>query len=256
MNDVAHAPGVVARYPGVSQALLLGASGQLRNMASMGGNLCQRVRCAYFRDGESPCNKREPGTGCSALDGFNRGHAILGTSDQCIATHPSDVAVALVALDASVTTRGLNGERSIPVNDFFLAPGATPWVEHPLEHGEMITAIEVPGLGLAAQSTYTKYRDRESYEFALVSIFLALLVENGCVSAVRLALGGLGTTPWRARRAEQVLVGADATPETFAAAADAELAPAVTRPGNAFKVELAKRVMVRGLAEATGGGGR
>jgi xanthine dehydrogenase YagS FAD-binding subunit len=239
----------------MSRALLLGASEQLRNMASMGGNLCQRVRCAYFRDGESPCNKREPGTGCSALDGLNRGHAILGTSDHCIATHPSDVAVALVALDATVHTLGPSGARAIPVGDFFLLPGATPEREHPLEHGELIVAIEVPGLPLAARSTYTKYRDRASYEFALVSTFVAMRVDDGRVSTVRLALGGVGTRPWRARRAEQSLVGAPATREAFAAAADAELAPAVTRPGNAFKVELSKRAIVRGLIEAMSGSG-
>ncbi|MGH3168968.1 MAG: FAD binding domain-containing protein, partial [Trebonia sp.] len=166
MSDVARAAGVADRFPMVSQALVLGASAQLRNMASMGGNLCQRVRCGYFRDVAAPCNKRDPGTGCSALEGFHRGHAILGTSDQCIATHPSDVAVALVAPDAIVHTRGPAGERAIGIDDFFLLPGDTPEREHPLEHGELITAIEVPAAPVACRSVYLKFRDRQSYEFA------------------------------------------------------------------------------------------
>src|ERR1700744_778038 len=167
MSDVARASGVVQRFPVISQALLLGASAQLRNMASMGGNLCQRVRCSYFRDAASPCNKRDPGSGCAALGGFNRGHAILGTSDKCIATHPSDVAVALVALDAVVHTRGPGGERVIRIADFFLLPGDTPEREHPLEHGELITAVEVPAAPVARRSVYLKFLYRRSYEFAL-----------------------------------------------------------------------------------------
>src|SRR5216683_1355495 len=165
MSDVAQAAGVVARFPVISQALLLGASAQLRNMASLGGNLCQRVRCSYFRDAASPCNKRDPGSGCAALDGFNRAHAILGTSDKCIATHPSDVAVALVAMDAVVHTRGPGGERAILIDEFFLLPGDTPEREHPMEHGELIVAIEVPAAPPASRSVYLKVRDRESYEF-------------------------------------------------------------------------------------------
>ncbi len=256
MSDVARAASVQERYPGMSQALLLGASEQLRNMASMGGNLCQRVRCAYFRDGTSPCNKREPGSGCSALEGANRGHAILGTSEQCIATHPSDVAVALVALDAVVHTIGPDGARALAIDDFYLRPGDTPDKEHPLAHGELIVAIEVPDTPVAARSLYYKYRDRQSYEFALVSIFAAMRVENGMVAEVRLALGGVGTTPWRARQAEAQMLGAPATAESFTAAADAELRAAVTRPANAFKVEFAKRVIVRGLTDAMNGGAR
>src|SRR5712692_8280050 len=174
MSDVAQAAAVVQRFPVISQALLLGASAQLRNMASMGGNLCQRVRCSYFRDATSPCNKRDPGSGCAALTGFNRGHAILGTSGKCIASHPSDVAVALVALDAVVHTRGPGGERAIAVDDFFLLPGDTPEREHPLERGELITAIEVPATPMARRSVYLKVRDRESYEFALVSVAAAV----------------------------------------------------------------------------------
>ena len=176
MSDVARAPGVIERFPVISQALVLGASAQLRNMASMGGNLCQRVRCSYFRDPASPCNKRDPGTGCSALDGVNRGHAILGVSDHCIATHPSDVAVPLTALDAVVHTSGPGGERAIGIDDFFLLPGDTPQREHPLEHGELITAIEVPGAPVARRSVYLKFRDRQSYEFALASVAAAVRI--------------------------------------------------------------------------------
>jgi xanthine dehydrogenase YagS FAD-binding subunit len=240
----------------MSEALLLGASEQLRNMASMGGNLCQRTRCAYFRDGVSPCNKREPSTGCSALDGLNRGHAILGTSDHCIATHPSDVAVALVAFDATVHTTGPRGTRIIPIDDFYLLPGETPEIEHPLEHGELITAIDVPGLPLAGTSRYLKFRDRQSYEFALVSVLAAIQVENGSVVEVRLALGGVGTKPWRARRAESALVGGPATAEAFAAAAAEEMRAALPRRFNAFKVEFGERAIVRGLNTAMGGGER
>jgi len=250
MNDVARTPQVTERYPGISQALLLGASEQLRNMASMGGNLCQSVRCAYFRDGVSPCNKREPGTGCSALDGLNRGHAILGTSEHCIATHPSDVAVALVAFDAVVHTFGPSGTRTIPIDDFYLLPGDTPQIEHPLEHGELIASIEVPPVPVARRSLYLKFRDRQSYEFALVSVLAALHVQDGLVTDVRLALGGVGTKPWRARRAEALLIGEPANVESFAAGAAAELRSAVTREHSAFKKELAQRAIVRGLTQA------
>jgi xanthine dehydrogenase YagS FAD-binding subunit len=252
MSDVAQAPGVLQRFPVISQALLLGASAQLRNMASMGGNLCQRVRCSYFRDATSPCNKRDPGNGCAALDGFNRGHAILGTSNACIATHPSDVAVALVALDAVVHTRGPRGERAIPVDDFFLLPGDTPEREHPLEHGELIVAIEVPAAP-AGRSVYLKFRDRESYEFALVSVAAAVRTADGAVVDVRLALGGVGTKPWRARRAERSLLGRPAAEASFAEAAQEELAAAAPRPLNAFKVELARRAIVRALVTLTNG---
>jgi xanthine dehydrogenase YagS FAD-binding subunit len=253
MSDVARTPSVARAFPVISQALLLGASAQLRNMASMGGNLCQRVRCGYFRDATSPCNKRDPGSGCAALNGFNRGHAILGTSDWCIATHPSDVAVALVALDAVVHTRGPGGERAIGIDDFFLLPGDTPEVEHPLEHGELIVAIEVPAAPIARRSVYLKFRDRESYEFALVSVAAAARVEDGVIAGVRLALGGVGTKPWRARRAEQSLLGRPAQEASFAEAADQELAMATTRPLNAFKVEFARRAIVRALATVTNG---
>ena len=255
MSEVAEAPGVVEGFPVVAQALILGASAQLRHMASMGGNLLQRVRCSYFRDVSSLCNKREPGSGCAAMDGINRGHAILGTSEQCIATHPSDVAVALVALDAMVHVAGPNGERTIPIDDFFLLPDATPHREHPLEHGELIVAIEVPALPMARRSLYLKIRDRSSYEFALVSVAVALQLDGDVIRDVRLALGGIATKPWRARRAEQILLGASAERASFIRAAREELTGAVPRRYNAFKVELAERTIVRALETITTMGG-
>jgi xanthine dehydrogenase YagS FAD-binding subunit len=256
MSDVARHPGVIERFPVISQALLLGASQQLRNMASIGGNLLQRVRCPYFRDGISPCNKRDPGSGCAALDGINRGHAILGTSERCIATHPSDLAVALVALDAIVHTQGPGGERAIPVDDLFLLPGDTPHIEHPLERGELIVEIEVPASSAARTSLYLKVRDRESYEFALTSVAVALRLDDGEIGEARLALGGIATKPWRARRAERLLIGEPATSASFARAAAEELIPATPRRMNAFKVELAQRAMVRALETASALGGR
>jgi len=253
MSDVAQTPIIKERFPAVSEALLLGASEQLRNMASMGGNLCQRVRCTYFRDGVSPCNKRKPGTGCSALEGLNRGHAILGVSESCIATHPSDVAVPFVAFDAVVHTAGLDRERTLPIDEFYLLPGDTPQLEHPLAHGELITAIDLPPSPLAARSLYRKFRDRQSYEFALVSVCAAITVKDGVVADARVALGGVGTKPWRARRAEQELRGASASDESFVRAATAELSTAAPRPGNAFKVALAERAIVRGLRHSMKG---
>ena len=247
MSDVARTPAVSERYPAISRALLLGASEQLRNMASMGGNLRQRTRCAYLRDGASPCNKREQGTGCAALDGFNRGHAILGTSEHCIATHPSDVAVALAAFDAVIHTVSPDGERAVALDEFFLLPGTTPEREHALEDGELIVGIDVPGAPIARNSTYVKFRDRQSYEFALVSVAAALDVHDGVVADVRLALGGVGTKPWRARRAEAALIGGPADARAFRLAMAVELADAVVRRHNAFKVELATRAAVRAL---------
>jgi xanthine dehydrogenase YagS FAD-binding subunit len=252
MNDVARTPAVRERFPAIASALLMGASEQLRNMASMGGNLRQRTRCAYLRDGVSPCNKRVPGSGCAALEGFNRGHAILGTSEHCIATHPSDVAVALVAFDALVRTVGPDGERSIAFDDFFLLPGRTPDREHPLGHGELIVGIDVPPAPIARSSVYLKFRDRQSYEFALVSAAAALAVRDGEILDARLALGGVGTKPWRARRAETALIGAPADATTFRAAAERELDGADVRRHNAFKVELAARAAVRALTQAAG----
>jgi xanthine dehydrogenase YagS FAD-binding subunit len=224
-------------------------------MATTAGNLLQRTRCVYFRDTAMPCNKREPGTGCPAINGFNYSLAILGTSEHCIATHPSDLAVTLVALDAIVHTDGPLGERAIPIDDFFLLPGDTPEREHPIEHGELIVAIEVPATPAARRSLYLKVRDRESYEFALASVAAALRVEDGVIAEARVALGGVATKPWRARRAERILVGAPAEPDIFALAAHEELAPAMPRRFNAFKVELAERTVVRALelVLATGG---
>jgi xanthine dehydrogenase YagS FAD-binding subunit len=256
MSDVARMPFVAERFPAISRALLLGASEQLRNMASMGGNLRQRTRCAYLRDGVSPCNKREPGSGCSALEGLNRGHAILGTSEHCIATHPSDVAVALIAFDAVVRTVGPGGERTIACDDFFLLPGDTPHLEHPLAHGELIVGIDVPAAPVGSRSVYLKFRDRQSYEFALVSVAAAVEVADGVVTDARLALGGVGTKPWRARRAEATLVGAPADEASFRRAAAAELADAVVREHNAFKVPLAERAAVRALTHSLNGGTR
>ena len=253
MSDVARMPAVVERFPAISQSLLLSASEQLRNMASMGGNMCQRTRCPYLRDGMSPCNKRAPGSGCAALEGLNRGHAILGTSEHCIATHPSDVAVPLVAFDAVVQTTGSGSDRSIPIDDFFLLPGDTPELEHPLVHGELIVSIDIPGAAVARRSTYLKVRDRQSYEFALVSVAAAVAVTDGIVTDVRLAWGGIGTKPWRARRAEAALIGGRADHDAFQQAAALELEDAVVREHNAFKVELAQRATVRALTQSMNG---
>ncbi|MGH3117271.1 MAG: FAD binding domain-containing protein [Gaiellales bacterium] len=243
-SRVAADPLIRARYPVLSQAILHGASGQLRNMATVGGNLVQRTRCLYFYDEASACNKREPGAGCAALEGFNR-NAVLGTSDYCVATHPSDMAVALAALDATVEAKSTRGTRQIPLTDFHRLPGATPHLETELDADELITAVELPVLPVAANSRYRKVRDRVSYAFALVSVAAAMEVqEDGSISAVRLALGGVATKPWRAYEAEQVLLGAAATEETFRRAAEAERASATGLPGNAFKIELARRTIV------------
>jgi xanthine dehydrogenase YagS FAD-binding subunit len=252
MSDVARNPAVAGRFPAISQALLLGASQQLRNMASMGGNLLQRTRCAYLRDGISPCNKREPGSGCAALEGFNRGHAILGAGEHCIATHPSDLAVALAAFDAVVHTVSRDDERVITIDDFFLLPGDTPEREHPLDADELIVAIEVPGASIARRSVYLKFRDRQSYEFALVSVAAALQIDDGVVTDARLAFGGVATKPWRARLAEAALIGGPADRTAFRLAVDAELESAVVRRYNAFKVELAARAAVRALSAVAG----
>lgn len=246
-SHLAANPLVRTRWPMLSQAILHGASGQLRNMATVGGNLRQRTRCLYFYDEASPCNKRERGAGCAALEGFNRGNAVLGTSEHCIATHPSDMAVALAALDATVVARSLRGERRIPLLDFHLLPGDTPDLETVLDSDELITAVELPALPVAATSRYRKVRDRVSYAFALVSVAAAMTVEDGRVTDVRLALGGVATKPWRAHQAERVLLGAPATEEAFNDAAATELATAVGRTGNAFKIELARRTIVATL---------
>jgi xanthine dehydrogenase YagS FAD-binding subunit len=247
MADVAAHPAVVQTQPLIVEALVEGASPQLRNVASIGGNLLQRVRCPYFRTLDAPCNKRTPGSGCAAIDGVNSGHAILGTSDHCVATHPSDLAVALVALDAVVHTRGPDGERSFPVEDLFRLPGATPHLEHTLTQGELIVAVQVPSGPYATRARYLKVRDRASYEFALVSVAAALQIENGVIRAARLAAGGVATKPWRLRASEAALVG---RPPARSAWEDAAaLATDGARPlsGNHFKVELLRRTIVRTL---------
>jgi CO/xanthine dehydrogenase FAD-binding subunit len=247
MEEVIADPIVMDRLPIMHQALLLGASVQLRNMATIGGNLLQRTRCRYFRDPACACNKREPASGCSALQGFHRMHAILGTSPHCIATHASDLAVALIALDTVIHIRGLDGERAIPFADFYVLPGTTPQIEHVLRHGELITAVEVPLLPAGARSGYLKVRDRASYEFALASAAVALVVENGVIREARLGLGGVATVPWRLRTAENILRGAHPEVELFRTAAEAALAEATPLRENAFKVELAKRTIIRAL---------
>ncbi len=255
MSDVAWTAPVKERYPVLSQALLLAASGQIRNMASMGGNLLQRTRCPYFRDTAMPCNKRNPGSGCSALQGFNRSHAILGTSELCIATHPSDPAVALVALGANVRVRGPGAqpstERTMPIASLHRLPGSHPERETVLNPGDVITAIELPPLPFARRSLYLKVRDRASYAFALASAAVALDIANDTIHDARVALGGIATKPWRATAAERALIGKRATAASFRAAADAALRGAVPHRDNAFKVELAKRTLVRALTEVS-----
>ncbi|MEU6228911.1 xanthine dehydrogenase family protein subunit M [Streptomyces sp. NPDC047042] len=242
-------PLIRARYPVLAQAILLGASAQLRNMATVGGNLLQRTRCMYFYDQTSACNKRVPGSGCDAIGGFSRGGAVLGASEHCISTHPSDMAVALVMLDAVVEVESVRGVRRIPVADFHTLPGDTPHIETVLAADELITAVELPPVPVAANSRYRKVRDRASYAFALVSVAAALAVEDGVVKEVRLALGGVATKPWRATEAERVLLGGPATEEAFRLAAEAELAAAEGGPQNAFKIELARRTIVATLRQ-------
>ena len=254
-SDLAADPIIRSRYPVLSQALLSGASGQLRNLATTGGNLLQRTRCVYFQDVSTPCNKRAPGSGCSAVDGYARYHAILGASQQCVAVHPSDMAVAMTALDAAVLVQGPDGERRIPLVDFHRLPGDAPQRDTVLTHGELITAMDLPPLPAARRSRYRKVRDRASYAFALVSV--AALVDVGgdigdaTVRDARIALGGIAHKPWRATRAEEVLRGAPATEETFRRAADAELATAQPLPDNAFKVPLARNTLVSVLRDLT-----
>jgi xanthine dehydrogenase YagS FAD-binding subunit len=250
-SDLAAHREVRRRYPVLSQALLSGASGQLRNAATTGGNLLQRTRCVYFQDLTTPCNKREPGSGCSARGGYEREMAILGHSPNCVATHPSDMAVALAALDAVVHVEGSQGARAIPLTELHRLPDGAPERDTVLEHGELIVAIDLPPCPLAVNSRYRKVRDRASYAFALVSVAAALEVRDGAVRDVRLALGGVAHKPWRARAAEEMLRGAPATRDAFEAAADAELARAEPLPGNAFKVRLARNTIAGTLAELT-----
>jgi xanthine dehydrogenase YagS FAD-binding subunit len=250
---VAAHPAVRTRYPVLSRALLAGASAQIRNMATVGGNILQRTRCAYFYDtAGSRCNKREPGAGCDAINGFNRYHAIFGASEHCIATHPSDMCVALAALDATVHLIGPGGERSVPLIDFHRLPGDHPEIEAIVRPGELITAVELASSAAAANSRYRKVRDRSSYAFALVSVAAGLEVVAGKIEDVRIALGGVAPKPWRATQAEELLRGLAPTKEHFLAAADAELAAAKSFDGNAFKVELVKRTIVAVLGELTG----
>ena len=248
-SDVAANPIIRERYPVLSEALLAGASPQLRNMATMGGNLLQRTRCLYFRDNAFPCNKREPGTGCSAIDGYNRQHAILGISPYCIATHPSDMCVALAALDATIHTQGPQGERTIPFEQFYLVPDDHPQRETILEHGELITAIGLPLLPFARNSTYIKVRDRASYAFAIVSVAAALDIQDGTIRHARIALGGVATKPWRAYDAEYMLNGQAPTLDSYRHAATMAMQGAVTHKDNAFKVELAQRMIVYALEQ-------
>ena len=241
------------RYPVLARAILAGASAQIRNMATVGGNILQRTRCTYFYDDDgSRCNKRELGQGCDAIDGFHRIHAILGASAACIATHPSDMCVALAALDAVVHLESAAGKRTLPLTELHRLPGDTPQIETELLSGELITGIELQPLAWAKRSTYRKVRDRASYAFALVSVAAALELEDGFVKDVRLAMGGVAHKPWRARKAEDVLRGTAASVENFRAAATAELADARPLPQNAFKVELARRTMVAVLEELIG----
>ncbi len=250
-SDLAAEPIIRQRYPVLAHALLAGASGQLRNLATTGGNLLQRTRCVYFQDVTTPCNKREPGTGCSALDGYTRYHAVLGSSEHCVATHPSDMAVALTALDALVHTRGPSGPRSIPVADLHRLPGDEPDRDTVLEHGELITAVDLPALPLAARSNYRKVRDRASYAFALVSVAAAVDIADDTIRDVRIAFGGLAHKPRRATLTEDALRGAPATEATFRAAADAELAAAQPLSDNEFKIPMARNTLASVLRDLT-----
>lgn len=248
-SDTANHPLVRQRYPLLSQAILAGATTQLRNKATNGGNLLQRTRCYYFTDTTMPCNKRSPGTGCGALEGFNRIHAILGTSEQCIATHPSDMCVALAALDAVVQVEGPRGRRSIPIASFHRLPGDTPQIDTNLRQGELITAIDLPAAAavFAPRSTYLKLRDRTSYAFALVSVAAAFDIQGNTIRQARVAMGGVAHKPWRAVEAEKILTGARVDEETFRKAAEATMGEARGYEHNRFKIEMGKRAIVRAL---------
>jgi len=252
-SDLAYHSLIAQRYPLLASAILAGASAQLRNMASTGGNLLQRTRCYYFYDTATPCNKREPGSGCSAITGLNRMHAILGTSEACIATHPSDMCVALAALDATVHVAGPAGERAIAFADFHRLPENTPLRDTNLQSNEIVTAVELPAQGFAANYTYLKIRDRLSYAFALISVAAALELEGGLIKDARLALGGVAHKPWRDPSAEAALRGQAATAATFSRAADLLLREAKGFEHNAFKIDLARRAIVRALTQAAAG---
>jgi len=252
--DLAWHPLIEQRYPLLSQAVLAGASPQLRNMASTGGNLLQRTRCYYFYDTGVPCNKREPGSGCPARDGLNRIHAILGASDDCVATHPSDMCVALAALEAVVHVEGRAGRRTIEFADFHRLPGDAPQRDNQLADDELITAVELPAEGFARHSAYLKIRDRASYAFALVSVAAALDMDGEVIRDARLSLGGVAHKPWRNKEVERLLIGKPVTRENFAAAADAMLEDAQPLTHNGFKVKLARRAIMRALSDAAVGG--
>ncbi|MEV8004229.1 xanthine dehydrogenase family protein subunit M [Streptomyces parvus] len=251
-SDLAVHPEVRRNYPALTQALLAGASGQLRNMATVGGNLLQRTRCGYFTDLSQPCNKRAPGTGCPAVTGEHHNHAVLGASDHCVAVHPSDMGVALTAFDAVVSYESAEGPGEVPLSDFYLPVGDTPHRETALPAGALITHVTLPAAPVAARSRYRKVRERASYAFAIGSVAAALTVEDGRVREARLALGAVASRPWRARAAEAVLVGAPADGATFAAAADAELAAARPLPHNGYKVTLMRNLVVSVLTELAG----
>ncbi|MEV8313641.1 xanthine dehydrogenase family protein subunit M [Streptomyces sp. NPDC059900] len=255
-SDLAVHPEVRRRYPALAEAVLAGASGQLRNMATVGGNLLQRTRCGYFADLSKPCNKRDPGSGCPAVGGEHHNHAILGASEHCVAVHPSDMGVALAAFDAVVSYETAEGTGEIPLADFYLAVGSTPHLETALPSGALITGITLPPAPVAARSRYRKVRERASYAFAIGSIAAALDVQDGVVREVRLAFGAVASRPWRARAAEQALTGGPATAEAFAAAADAELAAAKALPDNGYKVTLMRNLVVALLTELTEEAGR
>ncbi|SAI67753.1 xanthine dehydrogenase [Bordetella ansorpii] len=248
--DLAHHPHIREHYPVLSQALLAGASAQLRNMATTGGNLLQRTRCVYFRDRAAPCNKREPGSGCSAIGGFNRNLAVLGTSEHCIATNPSDMNVALMALGARVQVQGVDGMRTLALDEFYLLPGNTPERETVLAPGELIVGVVLPALPAGTRSAYLKLRDRASYEFALASAAVVLNVRDGRIEQAGIALGGVGTRPWRCPQAEQRLLGQAPHESTYAQAAEDALRGAVPQSGNAFKIELARRCLAHALSTA------
>ncbi|WP_327271034.1 xanthine dehydrogenase family protein subunit M [Streptomyces sp. NBC_01224] len=250
-SDLAAHPEVRRSYPALAQALLAGASGQLRNMATVGGNLLQRTRCGYFTDLSKPCNKRAPGSGCPALTGEHHNHAILGTSEHCVATHPSDMAVALAAFDAVISYETVSGPGELPIDEFYLPVGDTPHIETALPAGALITGVTLPQAPVAAHSRYRKVRERASYAFAIGSVAAALDVQDDVVREVRLAFGAVASRPWRARAAEQSLIGRPASAEAFAAAADAELAAAEALPENGYKVTLMRNLVAAVLTELT-----
>jgi xanthine dehydrogenase YagS FAD-binding subunit len=250
-SDLAHHPRVLRDYAALSQALLSGASAQLRNMATTAGNLLQRARCMYFRDTAMPCNKREPGTGCPAITGSNRTLAVLGTSEHCIATNPSDMCVAMAALEATIHVQGPKGSRAIPIGDFYLLPGSTPSRETVLEPGDLVTHVKLPAPRSGTKQVYLKLRDRASYEFALASAAVVITITGGNVTHARIALGGVGTKPWRSHEAEAALAGKPANAANFRKAAEAAMRDAKPQSENKFKIELAKRCLTHALQIAT-----